>query len=212
MGTWKKLGYHYQVQIDPGSYRDIACSLIKLLDISNMQKQTGPNLLVQLQVSVEVRLGSSNRIMRSGVHRACFELLGNATIVIGITIPMDYYSNSLYTDLDSVYPRDSGITGKYPHVVHGENKINVVTLVVSKYNYNGHVMLYMGQCGYDFGSVMGRFYPVDIVGFVLDMDNGTMNIYKNGNCDGKVISGLGGEYVWFVIGFNDGVVMICEWE
>ncbi len=70
-------------------------------------------------------LGSSDRIMRSGAHKARFDLHGHVIgASIGIARPMDYFDESLYDD--GFEPDDPGIKARYPRAWHGEDKINVV--------------------------------------------------------------------------------------
>lgn len=154
--------------------------------------------------------GSSNRIMRSGVHKAKFEL-GPCLVMIGIARPMDYCNKSLYDNFRNVDPLDHAITSKYPHAWRDENKINVIM-----WSCLGPVYIRKGQRKNENRDSMTGLVSTDEVGFILDMDRGTLALYKNENRVGEVISGLSGEYVWVarLWGNGDGLasLSIREWD
>ena len=128
-------------------------------------------------------------------------------VMIGIARPMDYYNQSLHYP-DDISLTDGGIKAKYPHVWHNENKINVV-----QWYYGGPVSLYKGQHTHATHLSFDRFFRAGKVGFILDMNNGTLAMYKNGNRVGQVISGLDGEYVWYARSLGGrGEIRICEWD
>ena len=162
---------------------------------------------------IQYGFGTSNHIMRSGVHKVKFEYGGvfnvdDGGLMIGIMRPMDYYNKSLYDSLDDISLADNGIVAKYPHVWHNEDKINVV-----QWYSDGDVVLRKGQHTKVDGFYSDEFYSTDRVGFILDMNNGTLALYKNGNCVGQVISGLDGEYVWYARSLGGrGEIRICEWD
>jgi len=160
--------------------------------------------------------GSSNRIMRSGVHKVIFELGGvaEASAMIGIARPMDYNNKALYDHRNRYRfdPRDDGIKAKYPPAWQGENQVNIVM-----WSLFGHIFLSRGQENeYCFLRNDG-FNESDRVGFLLNMDNGTLALYRNGNHVGEIASGLVGEYVWVArlgrsLRNEDASVRICEWD
>mmetsp|Transcript_25087 Transcript_25087/g.46217 ORF Transcript_25087/g.46217 Transcript_25087/m.46217 type:complete len:301 (+) Transcript_25087:104-1006(+) len=179
-----------------------------------------PGRMIPIGMSVPIGMGSSNRIMRSGVHRAIFEFDGPArgSVMIGIDRPMDYNNKTLYEDPHRFDPSDDGIEAKYLPAWQGENQVNVV-LWSSGFGTE-NILLCRGQNNENRRLRNDRLKTAGRVGFLLDMDNGTLARYMNGNHVSTITiaTGLVGEYVWIVcLGpcsrrNKDTSVRICEWD
>ena len=50
----------------------------------------------------------------------------------------------------------------------------------------------------------------DTIGLLLDLDKGTLSVFKNGRRLGMMKDGLGGEYCWFVVIYSDCTIGISE--
>lgn len=144
---------------------------------------------------------ASNRVMMSGSHRATFELSSSGRFVasIGITRPVDY----CHTNADMVL--------KFPPAWHDESKTNSV-----EWHSIGTVFLCKGQQSEVLHRVTSiKFDGSNAVGLLLDMGNGTLTLYKNGNSVGTVVAGLAGEYVVWVAAIkswgSSASIRICEW-
>ena len=171
-------------------------------------KYSDPNDMSKIIFSEGSGFGASNRIMRSGVHRATFELSGNGMAWLGIVRPMDYKRIALYNNR-CIAPEGQRVTGlrhrhridtptdvpvlkKYPMAWGDEVNTNAVLL-----SYSGHKILYKGlERTCDRRNIRLCFDINDKIGLVLDLDTGTLSVSKNGSYVGELCSGLEGEYVW----------------
>ena len=122
--------------------------------------------------------GSSNRVMRSGVHRENFELGFSdfvTAVMVGITRPMDYFSTSLCNNLGMAFHSDLVIAENYAPAWHNQSQVNVVEF----YN-GGGVGLRKGQ---HFGEYLNQpsFDSTDKIGLLIDMESGTLSLYKKQN-------------------------------
>lgn len=124
---------------------------------------------------------------------------------------MDYNNEAMYGS-SLICPSNPDVTAKYPGAWQGESQLNVVMWV----EHCTHGMTYLCKGRREVGErrVLPAFNRGDRLGFLLDMDKGTLALYRNGNLDGEIASGLTGEYVWVVNSFlrDEGTVKICEWE
>ncbi|EJK66464.1 hypothetical protein THAOC_12616 [Thalassiosira oceanica] len=50
------------------------------------------------------------------------------------------------------------------------------------------------------------------IGMLLDLNEGTLSVFKNGRLLGKMKGGLDGEYCWFVAFYSDGTVSLSKGE
>ena len=128
---------------------------------------------------------------------------------------MDYNNKTLYETQYSFDPRDDGIKAKYPRVWQGANQVNVVLWGSS--DFGGYIHSCRGQEDESSRFRDDGFNNSDRVGFLLDMNNGTLALYRNGNHVGEIASGLVGEYVWVArlgssLRNEDASVRICEWD
>lgn len=139
--------------------------------------------------------GVSNRIMRSGVHRATFNISDRGTVEVGIVRPMDYKRIALHS-YQYTYPSAELVTEKYPSAWRDEDEISINGLLLHSL---GYTCLYKGLKATPTSiceKVGLRFDTDDEIGLVLNLDAGTLSMHKNGICVGELCSGLEGEYLW----------------
>eukprot|EP00578_Thalassiosira_sp_NH16_P011582 CAMPEP_0181121312 /NCGR_PEP_ID=MMETSP1071-20121207/24668_1 /TAXON_ID=35127 /ORGANISM="Thalassiosira sp., Strain NH16" /LENGTH=294 /DNA_ID=CAMNT_0023206117 /DNA_START=176 /DNA_END=1057 /DNA_ORIENTATION=+ len=155
-----------------------------------------PNDKSKITSSGERGFGVSNRIMRSGVHRATFEfsgegMSGRGAIFIGIARPMDYQRIALH-GYQYTYPSSEPVRKKYPSAWRDEVIINIV-----QHSSSGNTWLYKGLEAITINeNVDFPFSNGDRIGLVLNLDAGTLSMHKNGIYVGELCSGLEGEYLW----------------
>ena len=141
----------------------------------------------------------SNNILRAGKHYVTFELtIGNyGTFWLGVMRPGQANENAsgtpLLSDLFENFSR---------RFVHGEHNNN---------NYNS--CMYNTDCGDCHSSTWNDSHDLDIddtgnwegmetlhsdgeIGMLLDLDEGTLSVYKNGRFLGVMKRGLAGPYCW----------------
>merc|ERR1712194_1007646 len=164
-----------------------------------------------------VGMGTSNRLMRSGLHKANFEFscVMGEIFAVGIARPMDYNNERMYAN--EFDPRDSGIKAKYHRAwrergaTGRENQINVVLWTVHSY---GSEMLLCGAREGERRLPPHIFNRDDRFGFILDMDNGTVTLCRN-ESPVAITSDLTGEFVWVAHlsrGLGITTIKICEWD
>jgi len=168
---------------------------LKFDQIVGGAEYSDPNDMSRIAVNGE-GFGVSNRIMRSGVHRATFEFSGQGGVYVhvGIARPMDYKRIALCGN-QYEGPADRCVLEKYPSTWRDEDSINDVQFS----NYH-ELLLYKGlEENYDWNrdspeSV--RFGINDRIELLLNLDAGTLSMLRNRIYVGELCSGLEGEFVW----------------
>ena len=149
-------------------------------------------------------------VMRAGKHYATFTKEGGESLVrIGIIRPLPNWDEKGLTSFD---PLDEGHFGWRDH---GNNiKINYCSLMVGSRDFH-----YRGRCywsnwlnSYKINNWVGReeFENGDEIGTLLDLDVGTLCIYKNGRRLGILKDGLTGEYCWTATLWSHGESVIIK--
>mmetsp|Transcript_9756 Transcript_9756/g.23871 ORF Transcript_9756/g.23871 Transcript_9756/m.23871 type:complete len:288 (+) Transcript_9756:193-1056(+) len=184
---------------------------LKFDQIVGGAEYSDPNDMSRIAVNGE-GFGVSNRIMRSGVHRATFEFSGQGGVYVhvGIARPMDYQRIALH-GYQYTYPSSEPVRKKYPSAWRDEVIINIV-----QHSSSGNTWLYKGLEAITINeNVDFPFSNGDRIGLVLNLDAGTLSMHKNGIYVGELCSGLEGEYLW--VGCIVGVpqctnISISDWE
>ena len=135
---------------------------------------------------------NSNHVMRAGRHYATFTSKGNRSVCIGIVRPLPNWDKR---GLDRFTPSDeehyrvlSRTVGYYSNVHYCSLPIHTrpgSCFLTDWYRWRFHE--WDGSEGFAIG---------DKIGMLLDLDAGTLCIYKNGRSLGIMKDELMGEYCW----------------
>ena len=119
-GNWGLISKYQQIlKHREGLKFDQIVGCVEYSDSNDMSKITCPYF------SNYSGFGVSNRIMRSGVHRATFKFSGQGMVDLGIARPMDYKRIALY-GYQYTYPSAEPVTEKYPGAWRDEATTNAV--------------------------------------------------------------------------------------
>ena len=151
---------------------------------------------------------SSSPVMRSGSHYAEFQLITEVLLGVGIVRPMPGLVASVYEDGEFAF---FGIQRLYSDFLAqrsddwGDGNVHVCELYCfegmmnwTNWEGEGHDEDWEGNEPYG---------PGDTVGMLLNLDEGTLTVYRNNRRLGVLKDGLAGSYCWYVtIASLDGLI------
>ena len=156
----------------------------------------------------------SNHVMRAGRHYATFTKEGEWVIRIGIIRPLkNFDKKGLYAfDPLDVEEFRSERTERWGD--HGSIKVNYCSLAVGSRDFHNN-----GRCFWsdwlnsneinDWGC-SEVFENSDEIGMLLDLNVGTLSVYKNGRRLGILKDGLAGDYCWTATMWSHGESVIIK--
>ena len=155
-------------------------------------------------------------VMRAGRHYATFTKEGEGDLRIGIIRPLKNRDKKGLVSFDPMYP------GYFPDLIHESTerwgsvtnhngssiKVNYCSLMVGTrpgrcFWHDWNIMNTLMKCSQWNGSE--GFDNGDEIGMLLDLNVGTLSIYKNGRKLGILKDGLAGEYCWVATMWTHGI-------
>ena len=148
----------------------------------------------------------SNNIMMAGKHYASFEASHGTDLLLGVIRPGEATQTAKYSPLSPSF---------YEHFTQRKGSV--------QYNNTVNCCMYIGFDGFcwssDWESIdyeqlrwdgMDRIYSPSTckIGMLLDLDEGTLSVYKNARKLGVMKRGLAGHYCWVVSLANETQVTI----
>ena len=157
----------------------------------------------------------SNFVMRRGEHFATFNVSGEAAadfnIDIGIIRPLPGWDKQELAGFDPVYD-DSSDDASQDLLAQRTDRWGTSVVNCCSYNCdNGYCYWSDWSGGYNYARWDGVeiLYEAGTIGLLLDLNEGTLAVYKNGRRLGVMKSGLSGEYCWYAsLGDNGDTVSI----
>ena len=149
---------------------------------------------------------ASNYVMESGIHRA--EFLFSGLPYIGIVRPMPNLDPDRYAS-DDFHFFESSLRDDFLAARIDEWGTGIVH--ACEYNSEDGLCEYTnwaGEDGLDDWEGAEGFITGDKIGMTLDLDDGTLTVYKNDRRLGVMIDGLSGSYCWYVSLTNKEAVTI----
>jgi len=153
--------------------------------------------------SIDWGTAFSNTILRAGKHYASFVIGGFGSVLVGVMRPGQANQNARGLPIDRIFFQHFS-----RNMFHDEHTSNDHCCMYSAANSD------CWTSGWDDSRVSGsawdgmeRMSSGDILGLLLDLDEGTLSVYKNGKKLGVMKRGLAGPYCW-VASMNDTGVTI----
>lgn len=136
----------------------------------------------------------SNNILRSGKHYVTFELSSSSSTVtahLGVMRPGQANQNA------KEHPTHSKFFDNFSQRLGGDNNNNNIQCCMYD-TINGLCYSRKGctDCDPWDGTEVEEVFPGDEIGMLLDLDEGSLSVYKNGRNLGVMKRGLAGEYCW----------------
>jgi len=149
----------------------------------------------------------SNNVLRAGKHYALFSitpLSDKKSLMIGVMRPGKADQNA------SGYPVEEQFYQNFSrNMGHGEDN-SKVHCCMYYYNYGSCFTCYWNT-DEAYGSTWRGSESMsngDVIGMLLDLDEGTLSVYKNGRKLGVMQSGLAGPYCWMASSYTGAQVTI----
>ncbi|EJK73544.1 hypothetical protein THAOC_04824 [Thalassiosira oceanica] len=148
---------------------------------------------------------SSGYVMTSGVHYAEFQITGSLTF-IGIVRPMPGLDASDYQEEDFGFV---GISRFYPDfLAQRSDEWGDGNVHACEYNFldgqKSWTNWETGHSEWEDWEEMEDFESCDTMGMLLNLDEGTLTVYKNNRRLGVMKDGLSGPYCWYAGVCQDG--------
>ena len=151
---------------------------------------------------------ASNYVMESGIHYAELHIAAG-TPYIGIVRPMPNLDPARYTNESSSFFRrsffDDFLAKRTDEWGSGNVHTCICTLYYGKMSWTNwdneihHLVEWEGMEGCEAG---------DTLGMLLNLNEGTLTVYKNNCCLGVMKDGLTGSYCWYSTLIRDEAVAI----
>jgi len=145
----------------------------------------------------------SNNILRAGKHYVTFEItMGNSgSFWLGVMRPGQANENANGTPLQSDFFQN--FSRRFVHGEHNNNIYNCCVYGTSVGECSSNDWIDYIEDGDWEG--METFHSDGEIGMLLDLDEGTLSVYKNGRFLGIMKRGLAGPYCWAASIFRGGI-------
>jgi len=144
----------------------------------------------------------SNNILRAGKHYATFDVRGGyrfdldfASVILGVMRPGQVHQNAkespFFPDFFRCFSR---------HMVHGEDNNNSIQCCMYGINSGNCIVSNWrdSTAKRETWEGLETMWSDGEIGMLLDLDEGTLTVYKNGQRLGVMKKGLAGPYCWVV--------------